>query len=62
MTAAPAIEKKVAKRYVYSFFEHIWVPKNLRIKSAAKEFLSFLYSDKAAEILLNTMQHNQFKV
>ena len=49
MTAAPAIEKG-GKRYVYSFFEHIWVPKESKNQEAAKEFLSFLYSDKAAEI------------
>ncbi len=49
MTAAPAIEKG-GKRYVYSFFEHIWVPKESKNQAAAKEFLSFLYSDKAAEI------------
>ncbi len=49
MTAAPAIEKG-GKRYVYSFFEHIWVPKESKNQEAAKEFLTFLYSDKAAEI------------
>ena len=49
MTAAPAIEKG-GKRYVYSFFEHIWVPKESKNQEAAKEFLSFLYSDKAAAI------------
>ena len=42
--------KKAANRYVYSFFEHIWVPKESKNQEAAKEFLSFLYSDKAAEI------------
>lgn len=49
MTAAPAIEKG-GKRYVYSFFEHIWVPAKAKNQTEAKEFLSFLYSDKAAEI------------
>ena len=49
MNAAPAIEKG-GKRFVYSFFEHIWVPKESKNQAAAKEFLSFLYSDKAAEI------------
>ena len=49
MTAAPAIEKG-GKRFVYSFFEHIWVPEAATNKKEAKEFLSFLYSDKAAAI------------
>lgn len=49
MTAVPAIEKG-GKRYVYSFFEHIWVPEASQNKDAAKEFLTFLYSDKAADI------------
>lgn len=49
MNAAPAIEKG-GKRFVYSFFEHIWVPEGATNKMEAKEFLSFLYSDKAAEI------------
>ena len=49
MNAAPAIEKG-GKRYVYSFFEHIWVPEAATNKKEAKEFLSFLYSDKAAAI------------
>ena len=49
MNAAPAIEKG-GKRFVYSFFEHIWVPEGAANKKEAKEFLSFLYSDKAAAI------------
>ena len=49
MNAAPAIEKG-GKRFVYSFFEHIWVPEAATNKKEAKEFLSFLYSDKAASI------------
>ena len=49
MNAAPAIEKG-GKRFVYSFFEHIWVPEAATNKKEAKEFLSFLYSDKAAVI------------
>ena len=49
MNAAPAIEKG-GKRFVYSFFEHIWVPEAATNKKEAKEFLSFLYSDKAAAI------------
>lgn len=46
MNAAPAIEKG-GKRFVYSFFEHIWVPEGAANKKEAKEFL---YSDKAAAI------------
>ena len=49
MNAAPAIEQG-GKRFVYSFFEHIWVPEAATNKKEAKEFLSFLYSDKAAAI------------
>lgn len=49
MTAAPAVEKD-GKRYVYSFLEQIWIPEAAENKDAAKEFLTFLYSDKAAEI------------
>ena len=49
MNAAPAIEKG-GKSFVYSFFEHIWVPEAATNKKEAKEFLSFLYSDKAAAI------------
>ena len=49
MNAAPAIEKG-GKRFVYSFFEHIWVPEAATNKKEATEFLSFLYSDKAAAI------------
>ena len=49
MNAAPAIEKG-GKRFVYSFFEHIWVPEAATNKKEAKEFLSFLYSDNAAAI------------
>ena len=30
--------------------EHIWIPKEAKQQKAAKEFIAFLYSDKAAEI------------
>lgn len=38
------------ERYAFSFFEQIWVPKEAQNKDLAKDFIAFLYSDKAAEI------------
>lgn len=46
-TALPAIEED---RYSFTFFEQCWIPKEAKNKTAAKEFIAFLYSDKAAEI------------
>jgi len=34
----------------FTFFEQGWIPKEAKNKEGAKEFLAFLYSDKAAEI------------
>ncbi|MBS4455398.1 carbohydrate ABC transporter substrate-binding protein [Tuanshanicoccus lijuaniae] len=42
--------KEGGDRYAYTFLEHIWVPEGAKQKEAAKEFIAFLYSDKAAEI------------
>ena len=39
-------------RYAYTFIEQIWIPAAADEKEAAKEFIAFLYSDKAAEIFL----------
>lgn len=47
MMALPALDKD---RYAYSFFEQIWVPASAENKEAAKDFIAFLYSDKAASI------------
>lgn len=49
MTAIPTVNEG-SDRYAYTFIEHIWVPEAAENKEAAKEFIAFLYSDKAAEI------------
>lgn len=46
-TALPAVGDE---RYSFTFFEQCWIPKEAANKEAAKEFVAFLYSDKAAEI------------
>lgn len=51
MTALPAMEKD-GQQYAYTFIEHIWIPAEAKQKEAAKDFLAFLYSDKAAEIFM----------
>lgn len=48
MMAMPSFDG--GNRYAYSFFEQIWVPAEAKNKEAAKDFLAFLYSDKASEI------------
>lgn len=52
MTAVPTIDAD-SDQYAYTFLEHIWVPEGAEEKDAAKEFIAFLYSDKAAEIFAN---------
>ncbi len=37
-------------RYSYTWFEQLWVPKDAQNKEAAKQFVSFVYSDEAAAI------------
>lgn len=49
MAPIPAASED-SDRYAYTFLEHIWVPEAAENKEAAKEFIAFLYSDKAAEI------------
>lgn len=49
MTAYPSF-KEGGEQFAWSFFEQVWVPKSAKNKDAAKEFIAFLYSDKAAEI------------
>lgn len=48
-TALPAI-KEGGERASYSFFEQTWMPKEAKNQELGKEFIAFLYSDKAAEI------------
>ncbi|WP_284036483.1 carbohydrate ABC transporter substrate-binding protein [Neobacillus sp. 114] len=49
MTALPAIEDS-GDRYAFTFFEQMWIPAQAKNKEAAKDFLTFVYSDKAAAI------------
>lgn len=48
-TAVPAV-KANGDQYSFTFFEQCWVPSEAKNKDLAKEFISFLYSDKAAAI------------
>ena len=50
-TALPAVEKD-GDRYSYTFFEQSWIPSAAKNPELAKEFMAFLYSDKAADIFL----------
>lgn len=47
--ALPAIEEG-GDRYSYTFFEQSWIPAGAENKELAKVFLTYLYSDEAAEI------------
>ncbi|CAM3907703.1 carbohydrate ABC transporter substrate-binding protein [Mesobacillus zeae] len=49
MTALPAI-KDGGDQYAFTFFEQMWIPAQSKNKDAAKDFLTFVYSDKAADI------------
>lgn len=49
MTALPAVEKG-GDRYAFTFFEQIWVPAAAKNKDAAKDFITYVYSDEAATI------------
>lgn len=51
MMAVPAYED-TEDMYTFTFFEQIWVPSEAENIDAAKEFLTFLYSDEAADIFL----------
>ena len=48
----PAYEEG-GKRYSYTFFEQMYVPAQAENPELAKEFIKFMYSDEAVEILLN---------
>lgn len=41
-------------RYAFTFFEQMWIPSEAEDKDAAKEFLSYMYSDDAAEIFADS--------
>ncbi len=48
MTALPASEKG-GDSYSYTWFEQAWIPSGAEHIDAAKQFMAFLYSDKACE-------------
>ena len=49
MTALPAVEEGGAG-YSYCWFEQAWIPSGAEHIDAAKQFIAFLYSDKACEL------------
>lgn len=49
MTSLPALEDG-GDRYAFTFFEQMWIPSQATNKDAAKDFLTFVYSEKAASI------------
>ena len=49
MTALPAVEAG-GDGYSYTWFEQAWIPAGAANPDAAKQFVAFLYSDKACEI------------
>ncbi|WP_440897563.1 hypothetical protein ACS127_06250 [Amphibacillus sp. Q70] len=51
MMSVPAFEDD-GDSYAFTFFEQIWVPSEAENPEGGKEFISFLYSDKAADIFL----------
>lgn len=48
-TAVPAVAKD-AKPSSFTFFEQMWIPAEAEKQDLAKEFIAFMYSDKAADI------------
>ena len=50
MTPAPVVDG--GDSYAYTFFEQMWIPSEAKNIEAAKEFMTFVYSDKAAEIFM----------
>lgn len=51
MMPIPAF-KEGGDRYAFSFFEQIWIPSAAKNKDAAKDFITFMYSDEAVSIFL----------
>ena len=49
-TALPAVEEG-GERASYSFFEQIWMPKDAVNKDLGKQFIAYLYSDEAQELI-----------
>src|SRR5699024_10583956 len=52
LTPPPAFDKD-DDRYAFTFFEQMWIPKEAEHIDAAKEFLTYMYSDEAADIFLD---------
>ena len=52
MTALPAV-KEGGDGYSFTWFEQAWIPKGSKNIDEAKQFIAFLYSDKACEIFAN---------
>ena len=48
-TALPAV-KKGGERASFGWFEQVWMPSQAKNKDLGKEFIAFLYSDKAGQI------------
>ena len=49
MCPVPAVTDG-GKAYSYTFFEQAWIPAGAEHQDAAKQFIAFLYSDKAVDI------------
>ena len=49
MTALPAVEEG-GSGYSFCWFEQAWIPSGAENVDAAKQFIAFLYSDKAVEL------------
>lgn len=47
MTSIPAFEEG-GDRYAFTFFEQMWIPSEAENKKAAKDFVTYMYSDEAA--------------
>ncbi len=52
LTALPAVAEG-GDSYSYTWFDQTWIPAGAENADAAKEFVAFLYSDKACEIFAN---------
>lgn len=53
MTSVPAFEDGDGEQYAFTFFEQMWIPKEADNKEAAKQFITYLYSDEAAETFVD---------
>ncbi|GGJ57988.1 carbohydrate ABC transporter substrate-binding protein [Virgibacillus salexigens] len=53
MMSIPSFEKG-GDRYAFTFFEQMWIPSASENKQAAKEFITYMYTDEAASIFLES--------